>query len=360
MKSMHADFSRPVHCILGLPFDAITLADAVEKVRRAAFERRPCFISTPNLNFLMAAQTNVDFRRSVLRSDLSLPDGMPIVWMAKLMNIPITERVAGADLFDALRKCKGRKLKVYFFGGPPGVAERAMQAMNAENGGVECVGFETPGFGPVSEMSSPETLAKINSSGAEFLVVSLGAVKGQAWIEHNLEALQVPVVSHLGAVVNFVAGNVKRAPKWMQVSGLEWVWRILMEPTLLGRYWFDIKSLARISQNFLMTLIKTKLRRRKNRADKLNWQNIHVPNESVKRLKIFGSGVNGSLNELRKEIASFCGKFNHIELEIGAVDFVDSEFFGLLAIMYGCQINGGCGLTLIDAEKRVLDLAVTK
>ena len=76
----------------------------------------------------------------------------------------------------------------------------------------------------------------MNAARPDFLVVSLGAAKGQAWIMRNLHRLDVPLVSHLGAVVNFVAGEVRRAPRWMQRSGLEWAWRVKEEPALLRRY----------------------------------------------------------------------------------------------------------------------------
>lgn len=246
MKSEFPDFSRNVHCVLGLPFDTLTLEQAVARIRAAVERRTPCFLSTPNLNFLIAGQTQVAFRNSVVRSDLSLADGMPIVWLAKLMGIPITERVAGSDVFEALRHGKGPVLKVFFFGGPPGVAERAARQINGESKSMVCVGFETPGYGSIEDMSNPSTIASINASGADFLVVALGAAKGQAWIERNLLALQVPVVSHLGAVVNFVAGGVKRAPVWMQRSGLEWAWRIREEPSLWRRYGSDGIGLIRL------------------------------------------------------------------------------------------------------------------
>jgi N-acetylglucosaminyldiphosphoundecaprenol N-acetyl-beta-D-mannosaminyltransferase len=238
---------RNVHWILGLPFDAVTLDQAVAHIRTCAFNGERCFFSTPNLNFLITAQSNEAFRQSVIHSDLSLADGMPIVWLAKLMSVPIKFRVAGSDVFEALRHSEGRPLKIYFYGGPPSVAQRAMKVINAEQSGLHCVGYESPGFGSVQELSSAETLRKINQSGAEFLVVSLGAVKGQAWIEHNLPQLNVPVVSHLGAVVNFVAGNVKRAPSWMRNSGLEWAWRIKEEPALFKRYAYDGLGLLRLT-----------------------------------------------------------------------------------------------------------------
>ena len=233
--------------IAGLPFHPVTTAQAVDRLCVAMRDRQRLFLSTPNLNFLVAAQTDAAFRESVLQSDLSVADGMPILWLARRQGTPLPERVAGSDVFDALRRgagqgVLGRPVKVFFFGGPPGVAQQACDVLNAEHaqgGPMQGVGALSPGFGSVAEMSTPEVLATINASGADFLVVALGAKKGQAWIMHNLPHLQVPVVSHLGAVVNFVAGTVRRAPVRWQRWGLEWLWRIKEEPALFSRYWHD-------------------------------------------------------------------------------------------------------------------------
>jgi len=236
------DFDREVYCLAGLPFDALAMAGAVQRVRAAVAERKACFLSTPNLNFLIGCQGDPAFRDSVIHSELSVADGMPLVWMARLLGIPIRERVAGSGLFEALWQRGGSsadQMSVYFFGGPDGVAERACQVLNEQASGLSCAGFQCPGFGTVEEMSGEETIARINASGADFLVVALGARKGQAWIEHNRHRLTVPVISHLGAVVNFVAGTVSRAPAWMQSTGLEWLWRIKEEPALWQRYWKD-------------------------------------------------------------------------------------------------------------------------
>ena len=205
VPASRVDFDRPVVCILGLPFDAIGVAQAVQRIRDAAFAGRRCFVSTPNLNFAIAARSDAAFRGSVLRSDLSLVDGMPLVWIARWLGLPIRERVSGADVFDALQAHPGPALTVYVFGGPTGIAARACERINQRGGGIRCVGFDAPGFGSVESMSSEEQIARINDSGAHFVVVSLGAKKGQAWIEHNATRLTAPVLSHLGAVVNFAA-----------------------------------------------------------------------------------------------------------------------------------------------------------
>lgn len=242
------DFDRDIYCLLGLPFDAVGMAGAVARVRHAARQRTPCFLSTPNLNFLIACQSDASFRDSVINSDLSIADGMPLVWLARLLGIPIRERVAGSGLVEALRAeaDPSLRLPVYFFGGPEGVAEAACRRLNADPGGLVCAGFDSPGFGSVEDMSGEEAIARINASGADFLIVSLGAKKGQAWIERNRARITVPVISHLGAVVNFLAGTVSRAPIRMQRAGLEWLWRIKEEPTLWRRYWGDGVGLLRL------------------------------------------------------------------------------------------------------------------
>jgi len=233
------DFSRPLVCLLGLPFDAIDIGQAVERIRRAAREGRRCFVSTPNLNFVMTARFDATFRGSVLRSDLSLVDGMPLVWAARLLGLPLPGRVSGADVFEALQDHAGPPVTVFLFGGPPGVAARACEAINRRAGGLRCVGFDEAGYGSVESMSADDRIEKINRSGAQFVIASLGASKGQAWLERNADRLNAPVLSHLGAVLNFAAGSVQRAPRWMAVSGLEWAWRIKEEPALWRRYWRD-------------------------------------------------------------------------------------------------------------------------
>lgn len=233
------DFGRRLVCVLGLPFDAVDLNQAVQCIRNAAFGTRRCFVSTPNLNFVMTARSDAGFRGSVLRSDLSLADGMPLVWAARLLGLPLTERVAGADVFEALQAHAGPPVTVFLFGGPPGVAERAGEAINRRGGGLRCVGFDAAGFGSVESMSGDERIERINRSGAQFVIASLGAGKGQAWLERNAARLTAPVLAHLGAVLNFAAGNVQRAPRWMTASGLEWLWRIKEEPALWRRYWRD-------------------------------------------------------------------------------------------------------------------------
>ena len=240
-------YVRRVACILGLPVDIIDTDEAVARVRSAARTGTRLFLSTPNLNFAIAALSDEAFRDSVLESDLSVADGISLLWVGRLLGVPFPERVAGSTLLERLRAGPGEDpIRVYFFGGEEGVAEAAAARVNAEPCGIRCVGWQSPGFGTVQEMSAPERIARINESGAQFLIVALGARKGQAWIRRNLDDLAVPVVSHLGAALNFVAGRLDRAPPALQSLGLEWLWRIKEEPQLWSRYFRDGLALARL------------------------------------------------------------------------------------------------------------------
>lgn len=330
-------FERDVHCLLGLPVDALDLAGAAASVQDAIARRLPCFLSTPNVNFAVRAARDEAFRDSLLASDLSLADGMPLVWIARLLGIPLRERVAGADLFERLKRGEPRPLSVYFFGGEDGVAETASRALNEERSRLACVGFESPGQGDVPALSLRSSIARINASGADFLVVALGAQKGQRWIEHNLPRLAVPVVSHLGAVVNFAARRIRRAPAWMRSSGLEWLWRIREEHRLLGRYLSDGAMFFKILLVRVLPLAWA-LRRQKPRGEDLQAARIETHDterEIVLRLR--GAWTRENLAPLRAAYRRAADAHRHIRLDLGRVSYVDTAFLGLTLVLHGAQ-----------------------
>ncbi len=249
--------TRDIWNLLGLPFDCVLLQEAVERVNLAINNSERIFLSTPNLNFVIATQSDPVFFQSIVDSDLVVADGMPVIWVAKLLGLPITERVAGSDLFDRLsqQQERGKKISVFFFGGQAGVAERACQALNESSVAMQCCGFYDPGFVSVDEMSTPAIIDIINKANPDFLVVALGARKGQEWIQKNRYHLNATVISHLGAVINFVVGHVERAPVVWQRCGLEWLWRIRQEPTLWRRYFFDGLAFAKLIVSKVFPLV---------------------------------------------------------------------------------------------------------
>jgi len=349
-------FGRNVYCLLGLPLDMVDMADAVHQVRSAAAQRTPCFITTPNLNFLIACRADTQFRNSVIDSDLSLVDGMPLVWMARLLGIPIRERVAGSDMFEQLKTGSPNRISVYFFGGIDGVAEMACRRINEEKLGIECVGFEYPGFLSIQEMSSEESIGKINASGADFLVVSLGARKGQAWIEKNRARISVPVISHLGAVINFVAGRVDRAPAIISRSGLEWLWRIKEEPGLWLRYISDGFGLLRLMFTRVLPYAWFMFRH-KPEVQEMNGATIELLDEGGEIIiRLRGTWVKENLMPLRKAFYSIESASKNVRVELEHVSYVDSAFIGLLLLLYGDRKRQGKEMSVCSLNKKVRQL----
>jgi N-acetylglucosaminyldiphosphoundecaprenol N-acetyl-beta-D-mannosaminyltransferase len=330
------DLSRNVHCVLGLPIDLLDLPRALDRIRLAASEVSPFLLSTPNLNFLVNSRTDPAFRESVQVSDLCLPDGMPIVWIAKLLGIPIKERVAGSDVFDELRSdISGRgRLRVFLFGGQEGLAAAVAAKLNAEEGGLQSVGAISPGFGSIEEMSSDEIIDTISSSGAQFLVVSLGVKKGQAWLLHNHVTLQVPVRVHLGAVINFQMGIVKRAPLFMRKLGLEWLWRIKEEPYLWSRYAHDGLALIGLLVTRVLPLaLANQWQRLRTWYRPGTLGSTATEQGDVFTIKFSGSATIDNIVRVQTCFENAVASGKTVVLDLSDVRFVDSRFLGLLLML---------------------------
>lgn len=335
------DFEREVYCILGLPFDRVGLLDACAILRRASAHRQRCFLSTPNLNFAVACMDDPSFRNSVIQSDLSIADGMPLVWIARAMGLPIKERVAGSSLFQVLREGSDRTsapvTSVFFFGGPPGVAQAAAEKLGTAGGAMRAAGFASPGFGSIEQMSDAATLASINDSGADFLVVALGAKKGQAWIQHNLPALHVPLVSHLGAVVNFVAGTVSRAPAWAQKTGLEWAWRIKEEPQLWRRYRDDGLALLRLVTTRVIPGMLA--RRQRVPAELFAQASMAVRVESGEvELVLEGAVGEPNIGAFRQALHQAAQAGGPLVIDCARLHHIDSAALASLMLLYGACV----------------------
>lgn len=344
------DCQRPIYDIAGLPFDAVDLRETVRITLRAVEHREPLFVSTPNLNFLIAAQTDQEFRASVFRSDLCIADGMPIVWLARLLDVPLRSRVSGSDLFDALCAQSERTVKVFFFGGPDGAAQLAAERVNqraqerqsnSQTPGVVCVGYESPGFGSLDDMSRPEMIDRINASGADFVVVSIGARRGQVWIQRNRERLDAPVISYLGAVINMAAGTIDRAPRWMQKTGLEWVWRIKEEPQLWRRYASDGWALLRMLGTRILPQVLRRWRRQLLVPAARRQGQLELEcKDGVCRLRLRGDWSVSNIDELRARLAACGAQGNRVEMDVGEATYLDAAVRGLLTIVCGGAPKG--------------------
>lgn len=348
------DFSRNIWCLLGLPFDAIDMNQTAIEVLSAANERRRCFLSTPNLNFLCGAQTDAAFSESVINSELSIADGFPIVLIAKLLGIPLPERVAGSNLVEFLySRTTDLPLKVFFFGGEPGVAEKASQAVNEKPSGLVSVGHYTPGFGSVDAMSTPDIIDIINRNDMELLIVAISAKKGQAWIELNRHRLKAPVISHLGAVINFFAGTVKRAPVAVQNMGLEWLWRIYQEPSLWKRYYEDgISFLNLLVCNVFPYWLWLKFYPLTVDDQPLTIQTVITP-ENRYQITLSGNCTYRTILPLRTEFKKAVLDNRDVVIDLQQVQTIDSAFLGLSLLLYKHLKRSGHYVKFFNFNKNI-------
>lgn len=345
----HENATRNVYGLLGLPVDAIDFETLIAVMDAAAANRKPFLISTLNVNFLIKSQENVEFRDSVLSSDLCLVDGMPLIWMAKFLQVPIQERVAGSDLFGRLKARTNTRLRVFLFGGTGDLAARVGEKLNSEQGGLECVGVLNPGFGSVEKLSSPEIIDQINASGADLLAVFLNAEKAQAWLMHNHHRLTVPIRAQFGATINFEAGAIKRAPPLLRSTGFEWLWRIKEEPYLWRRYWNDGKSLLQL---FLTSVLPMAIAARVNTAR----SEFSVrPNEGNGHYTLVLSGAAaGRLVDRLVPFVDEAAKENRdVTIDLSEVNDADGRFFGLLLDLRTRLAKRGLDLHLAGISPRV-------
>jgi N-acetylglucosaminyldiphosphoundecaprenol N-acetyl-beta-D-mannosaminyltransferase len=321
-----------LHTFLGLPFDLVTVDETCRKILDSVANQQRLFLTTPNVNFVVACSRNAAFRNSVIDSDWVVVDGMPLVWLGRWLGLPIPERVAGSSVFERLQctppAVGQHKLRVYFFGGPPGAAAAAADKMNADTAGMVCVGHASPGFGTVESMSTAEVIDEINAAQADFLVVALGAEKGQAWIQRNRERLNVPVISHLGAVVNFAAGGLRRAPSGWQRAGLEWLWRIKEEPNLWRRYAKDGWGLCQL---IMTQVVPCKWhmvagRFNKRREDKAGL--LITLEEQKVSIHLHGAWRCEESYFLKDRLASVVDEMLPVHLDLSKLQDIDAKIFG--------------------------------
>jgi N-acetylglucosaminyldiphosphoundecaprenol N-acetyl-beta-D-mannosaminyltransferase len=199
-------------------------------------------------------------------------------------------------------------------------------------------------------MSDDRIIQRINASGADFLVVALGARKGQAWIERNRARLAVPVISHLGAVLNFVAGTVKRAPSWMQRIGLEWLWRVKEEPALWVRYFRDGLALLGL---FTTRVLPHAWFLRRHRPDRRSLSSARVETREDRDahvLVLSGHWTRENLARLRDCFAKAALSQKDVHLNLHATTHVDCWFVGLAVLLQGHQSLHGKALHVVGAQ----------
>lgn len=222
--------------VLSVNMDAQSFAEASATLLRWARETGKRYVCTCPVYTLMICRERPDVHRAVSAADMVTADGMPIVWLQRRLGVPQAERVYGPDLLLALCEATANTdVSHYFWGGLPGVPEKLAETLVKRFPGLNIAGTYSP---PVSELgatSDPAEVERLNASGANIIWVGLGSPKQDLWMELYRPALDAPLLIGVGAAFDLLAGTKRQAPRWMQRTGLEWVYRLLQEPKRLGR-----------------------------------------------------------------------------------------------------------------------------
>jgi N-acetylglucosaminyldiphosphoundecaprenol N-acetyl-beta-D-mannosaminyltransferase len=342
------DLSRRVFGVLGIPLDALDLATLLRTLQAAIYTQAPFLLSTPNVNFLILSRSDKVFHESLLTSDLCPVDGMPLIWIARLLGIPIKGRLSGSDIFDALRSREqtGQRFNVFLFGGRENIAEIVSKNLNLEADGMRCVGALNPGFGTIEDMSTDRILQSINVSDADLLTVFLSARKAQGWLLRNHDRLQVPVRAQFGATVNVQAGVVKRAPTFLRNSGLEWLWRIKEEPYLWRRYGTDGGKLLVLLLTRVTPLSIVLFWRRIIGSAKKGQLVIDVSeHQKTIRVKVSGEAVERhvdlAISRFRRALDQAFDAEKDVLVDVADASFIDPRFFGLFLMVRKQLISKG-------------------
>jgi N-acetylglucosaminyldiphosphoundecaprenol N-acetyl-beta-D-mannosaminyltransferase len=250
LLSNEVEVSDPVW-IWGVPFTSLTLVEAVAAVGELIEAGKPNYIITANTHYAMLTAENPDLSSINQQAAFIVADGAPLVWASRWQGSPLPERVAGSDLiFELCAEAAHEGYRVFLLGGAPGVAEEAAQQLQVCYPELQVVGTDCPPYRELTTEEQTELIARIRSVRPDLLIVAYTMPKGERWLAANLAALGVPVAVNVGAAIDFAAGRVHRAPRWMQAAGLEWAFRLALEPRrLFARYarnaWFILRMVVR-------------------------------------------------------------------------------------------------------------------
>jgi N-acetylglucosaminyldiphosphoundecaprenol N-acetyl-beta-D-mannosaminyltransferase len=238
---MRSEADRPLRAaervqIGALSVDRVTFAQALDAIEDLIASGQGGAVFTPNVDHVVLAEEDLEFRRAYSAARLRLADGMPLVWGSRLLGHAIPEKVSGSDLiWPLMKRAAAKAWRVYLLGAGPDVAEKAAQVLRAQLG-VNVVGVDAPVI--ADPRSAPERrpiLHAIRNAAPDLVLVAFGAPKQELFIHAARHELGAAVALGIGASLDFIAGTVRRAPRWMSAHGLEWLYRLVREPRRLWR-----------------------------------------------------------------------------------------------------------------------------
>lgn len=237
----------------------ITYEDLCEALSARVAARQPGFIVTPNVDHVCRFHRDAAFREAYENACMVLADGMPILWSARLLGRPLREKLSGSDMLPRLSALAAeRGWSVYYLGAADGVADEVARRLTERHPSLRVGGTFSPPMGfEKDEAVNEDILRRLQESKPDICFVALGSPKQEIWLHRNCERSGVPVMIGVGAAFDFVAGRARRAPVWMQKTGMEWVWRLCHEPRRLARRYLVEDAY------FLLVLVREMVKRRR-------------------------------------------------------------------------------------------------
>lgn len=230
----------------------VTMSETVEAIEQMIAADKKSYVVAINVDVVMKIEADPYLKKIVDDADMVLVDGKPLVWISKLHGRPLKEKVSGSDLVPLLCEVAAKNgYKVFIIGGKEGSAERAKQRLEEKLPDIKIVGTYAPPFGFEKDDAELERINRmISQAHPDLLITCFGCPKQEKWIYENIEKYDAKVSICAGATVDFLAGNVTRAPRWMSEHGLEWFYRFLQEPKRMFKRYFvdDVKIVGLIKK----------------------------------------------------------------------------------------------------------------
>ena len=327
--------SRPPISILGVPFDNVTTADTLRLLGEMIASRKPHYLATANVDFVVQALEDPELRRILLDAHLVVADGMPLVWASRWLGNPLPERVTGSGMTPMLLELAERNSwRVFFLGGTEQSVEQARVKTLEKHPKLQLWAYSPP-FGRLVDaktddpMNNAEIRRRLAETKPDILLVAFGCPKQERWIYANYRELGVPVSIGVGATIDFLAGTMRRAPVWMQKTGLEWVFRLLQEPRrLFKRYAVDMWVFGRA----ILAQLR-QMRARKSPGTPTASSSAAQRLAAAWRVTLpahFDAAAAPAWDGLWKEVLAHPG---HVLLDAAVTTFVDSTGVALLTRM---------------------------
>jgi N-acetylglucosaminyldiphosphoundecaprenol N-acetyl-beta-D-mannosaminyltransferase len=311
--------------ILGVPIDNLTMDEVMQVLEDHIVEGGFHQIATANVDFLIKSIHDDELQETLCRCDLVLPDGMPLVWASRLMGSALKERVAGADLVPRLVElAASRGYRLFLLGAEEESSARAANWMKSKYPGVCIAGRYSPEFKPIDQMDHEDILRRIEAARPDILFVAFGNPKQEKWLAMHRHRLNVPLCIGVGGSLDFLSGKVARAPRWMQASGLEWVYRMGQEPARLAKRYLG--NAAGILCYLTIQLAATAVQAGRRSAGRVTREAAC----SAAVFRVEGSFRSSLLPSLETEVCGAIFSGAHIVLDLSETAYLGPDALGML------------------------------